>query len=345
MVDKHSMDIQPGPSIPMVSSPQTVLITGAAGFLGSFLVDLYADSGSCVHATYRQTEPSFISNQNIQLHRLELRDPVATRKVVMLAQPKIVMHLAAQSSVAQSWADPAGTYENNMIPQVHLLEACLAIDPPPRVLVMGSADEYGSPAENDNPVTEDQPLKPINPYGVSKVGQDLMGYQYFHAYDLPVMRVRPFLQVGPRRSESFMAGTFAKQVAEVELGLKPPVIEVGDIDAVRDMTDVRDVARACKAVTESGRAGQVYNIASGRPRSIRSLLLEMISSAGINPEIRTAPSRVRSREPALLVGNLSRLQADTGWHPEIPFEESARDSVEFWKDRVSVTIAAREGEH
>ncbi len=317
-----------------------VLITGASGFVGSFAVEHYLRAGWTVHGTSRRpSAEASLSGPNI--HRLDLTDPVATRALVDAVRPRVVLHLAAESSTSRSWQDPLGTYRNNVLSQLSLLEACVSIGGVERVLVAGSADEYGSPEPDDSPIREDYRLLPVTPYGVSKVAQDLMGYQYFAAHGLPVIRVRPFLQVGPRRSETFFSGAFARQIAEAELGLRPPEMQVGDIDRVRDLTDVRDVVRALALLAEQGEVGAVYNIASGQGRPVRDLLDMLLDLAAVRPEVHRAPSEHRALEPAVLVGDVSRLRGDTGWAPSISLRDSARDLLDYWRRRLE-TEGAKE---
>jgi GDP-4-dehydro-6-deoxy-D-mannose reductase len=310
-----------------------VLITGATGFAGSFLVDQYLAAGWEVHGTTRGRPGEIDPDRAVALHVLDLQDADAVRSLVRGVLPDVVCHLAAQSSVAASFGDPFETYRDNVLGQLHLLQAVSALTTPPRVLVVGSCDEYGPVRPEDNPVREDQPLRPATPYAVSKVGQDLMGLQYWLAAELPVVRVRPFLQLGPRRSAQFVAGSVARQIAQIAAGLREPVLEVGTIDLERDFTDVRDVARAYALAMERGRPGEVYNIASGQAQSLRRMIALMLESAGVEAEIRSAETLRRRGEAPLLVGDARKLQEETGWHPEIGFARSARDTVEYWLDR------------
>jgi GDP-4-dehydro-6-deoxy-D-mannose reductase len=316
------------------------LITGGAGFTGSFLVEGYLRNGWAVHATYRTALPE--NSAEASFHQIDLVDGAKTRDLIYRIRPDTILHLAAQSSVARSWMNPVGTYTDNVISQYHVLEAASDLVPMPRVLVVGSADEYGLGGGAGPPLTERQELLPITPYGLSKVAQDLMGYQYFQSKQVPVLRVRPFLQIGPRRADRFFSGSFARQVAEVSLGLRAPVVEVGDVDLVRDMTDVRDVADAFMLAVEVGEAGDVYNVCSGEPRTIRQLLEVMMSETRVEAEISEQGTRRRSGEPRAIVGDPSKFESATGWKRSISFEESARDAVEYWRDRLQKRTAVGE---
>src|SRR5437763_163926 len=212
----------------------SVLITGATGFSGSALVEQYAASGYAVHGIYRNPadDRSWLPD-DVEFHAVDLRDGLAVLDVVGEVMPMIVHHLAAQSSAAVSLQDPMGTVTANALMQYNVLEAVRRVTPDARVIVVGSCDEYGDVAPDDNPITETQELRPVTPYALSKVLQDLMGQQYAIAHDLQVVRVRPFLQLGQRRSDRLAAGSFARQIAEIELGLREPIIRVGNIDLQR----------------------------------------------------------------------------------------------------------------
>lgn len=314
---------------------RTVLITGATGFAGSSLVELYAARGWEVHGIFR-SEPDDRSwvPPAAALHRLDLRDGSALEDLIGNIRPAIVHHLAANSSVAASWDDPLGTLDANAAAQFHLLEAVRRRAPEARVVVVGSCDIYGRVLPEDNPVNEEHALLPVNPYALSKVVQDLMAFQYADVHGMSVVRARPFLQLGPRRPARFVAGSFARQIAEIEVGMRAPEIEVGNIDLNRDFTDVRDVARALDALAQQGIPGEAYNIASGIAYSLRDLLAIMVKHTGMRVDIRPAERLRRRNEAPLLVGDASKLRKQTGWAPEISFEQSAADTLAYWRDRV-----------
>lgn len=313
----------------------TVLITGATGFAGGFALEQYAERGWEVHGTTRRHgQPNTEVPPGVQLHHLDLLDLPRVEELIRSLTPDVVIHLAAQSSVAASWADPLGTLQVNAAAQHHLLDALARFRPNTRVLVVGSADEYGRVPLENNPVDEDQMLLPMNPYALSKVVQDLMGYEFFATQGLQVVRVRPFLQMGPRRDDRFVIGSFARQVAEITQGTREPRIETGTIDLERDFTDVRDVVRGYALAAEHGEPGVVYNIASGQGRTLRSLLSAMLHLAGVEASIHIDPARVRIGEMPVLLGDPRRLHARTGWEPVIPFEQSIADSLAFWRNHL-----------
>lgn len=319
---------------------RTVLITGATGFVGRPLVEAYAAAGWTVVGTCR-TQPSDVQwiPRAARLVQLDLCDSQAVDRLVASTTPTIVCHLASQSSVSVSLRDPIGTLTNNITSQYNLLEAAAKHHPSARIVVVGSADEYGNVAPEDNPVKEEHPLEPANPYALSKVAQDLMAFQYVESRGLEVIRVRPFLQLGPRRSDQFVAGSFARQVAEIAAHIRPPIIEVGAIHLARDFTDVRDVAQALMLTADLGLPGSVYNIASGAAHTLREMLMAMLSHANIDAEIRVDPARIRPREMLTLIGDASRLVDHTGWRPCISFERSVQDTLDYWIERTRLVSA------
>lgn len=319
-----------------------VLITGATGFAGSFLVEQYAARGWKVCGTYRDSrEDRSWLPRGVDLYQLDLREPHEVRRVVRDSCPDVVHHLAAQSSVTVSWQDPMATLTDNSLAQYNLFEAALEYCPKARILVVGSCDEYGNVTVENNPVTESQALRPANPYALSKVTQDLMGGLYAETRGMSVVRVRPFLQIGPRRSDVFVAGTFARQIAEIELGIREPILEVGNVDLSRDFTDVRDVTRAYAMAAEMGQIGDVYNIASGVGHTLRDLLQSMLAATSIQVTVRQDPSRVRPGEMPLLIGDSSKLRKLTGWAPDISFERSAANTLEYWRHRTRSAVVQR----
>jgi GDP-4-dehydro-6-deoxy-D-mannose reductase len=314
----------------------TILITGATGFSGSFLLEHYAGAGWTVIGTYLGT-PEYAPDEeprNVSLVPVDLRDSEAVSELVLRARPDVIVHLAAQSSVSVSWQRPMQTLTDNATMQYSVLEAVLTSGMHARVITIGSGDEYGSVPPDENPVSEERELLPSSPYGLSKVAQDLMARQYWEVHGLDIIRTRPFQQAGPRRADKFVAGSFARQVSEIALGIREPVIQVGNIDLERDFVDVRDVARAYALLAEHGTSGAVYNIATGVSNTLRNMLRLMLDHAGVSAEIREDPSRKRLQEALRLIGDASRLRADTGWEPLISFEQSVIDTLSYWRDRV-----------
>ncbi|MEP7359362.1 MAG: GDP-mannose 4,6-dehydratase [Anaerolineales bacterium] len=314
------------------------LITGVGGFAGSHLADyLLAQSigasdevwGCDLSSTRRPFHPAAL-----KLIAADLRDAAAVTQMIDQVRPDRIYHLAGQAYVGDSWSRPWETLENNLRPQVNLLEAVTSAGLKSRVLVVGSADEYGQRVWAGRPLDEDQPLRPDSPYGVSKVGQDMLGLQYFLSGELPVIRVRPFNHIGPRQNAKFVAPAFATQIAAIEAGRQPPVLRVGNLEARRDFTDVRDVVRAYALVLEQGEPGEVYNIGTGQSRGIRELLDYLLAMAQVPIEIRVETSRLRPVDLPDLVCDAGRLRRQTGWQPSVSFEQTLRDLLDYERGRL-----------
>ncbi len=313
-----------------------ILITGATGFVGTHLRQylLKHTEWHIIGTSYPAPPPPPLNPKREKLLPLDLRDKQATRTILEEYPPDYIIHLAAQSHVPTAYKDPWGTLQNNILGQLNLLEGCVAQARAPRILVIGSGEEYGRAKEETLPFTEDHPLHPENPYSVSKVTQDVMGYQYFISYDLPVIRMRPFNHVGPGQSARFVLPAFASQVAEIESRQKDGHMRVGNLEPARDFTDVRDVVRAYHLALLRGTPGDVYNVASGTPRTIQSIVDQLLTLASVDIHIQIDPERYRPADVPVIYGSFEKLRQDTGWTPEIPFEQTVRDVLEEWRDQV-----------
>jgi GDP-4-dehydro-6-deoxy-D-mannose reductase len=217
---------------------------------------------------------------------------------------------------------------------VNLFEAMRDLELPARVHIAGSSEEYGLVLPEEVPIREENPLRPLSPYAVSKVAQDLLAYQYWQSYRLHTVRTRGFNHTGPRRGEVFVTSSFARQIAEIEKGLRDPVVLVGNLESVRDFTDVRDMVRAYWLALEQGGAGEVYNICSGRGYTARQVLDILLDLAHVKVRVQEDPARMRPSDVTLLVGDCSKFQNVTGWRPTIPFEVTLKDLLEHWRSRV-----------
>jgi GDP-4-dehydro-6-deoxy-D-mannose reductase len=226
----------------------------------------------------------------------------------------------------------------NIMSQLNLFQAVLAANIRPRILVVGSYEEYGSLRPEELPAKETSPFRPTNPYGVSKIAQDMLGYQYFSSRGLYCVRVRPFNHLGPRQSETFVAPSFAKQVAEAEIGLREPVVRVGNLEAQRDFTDVRDIVRGYYLALLHGEAGEVYNLGSGRATSVQCILDFFLAHSKINLSVERDPSLLRPLDVPVTVCDFSKFREQTGWEPKIPLDQTLSDMLEYWRERVASTI-------
>jgi len=315
------------------------LITGITGFAGSHLAEyLLAEHPEVeIYGTYRwrsRRENIDHLGGRIELREADLRDYSSIHALLEEVRPDAIFHLAAQSYVPSSWRAPAETLSTNITGQTYLFEAVRYLGIDPTIQIACSSEEYGLVHADETPIKEDNPLRPLSPYAVSKVAQDFMGYQYFQSYGLKVVRTRAFNHTGPRRGDVFVTSNFAKQVASIEAGLQEPVIRVGNLDAIRDFTDVRDMVRAYWLAVEKGRPGEVYNIASGHGIHIHELLDKLIALSGAEVRIEVDPDRLRPSDVEILIGDSSKFRADTGWQPLIPFEQTLADVLDYWRDRL-----------
>ncbi|RMH17736.1 MAG: SDR family oxidoreductase [Acidobacteria bacterium] len=316
------------------------LITGITGFAGSHLADyLLAHQPQVeVVGTRRWRSPMTNLRQaagRVDLRECDLRDAAAVYNLLKDVRPDVIFHLAAQSFVPTSWSAPGTTLDTNILSQTNIFEAVRALELDPVIQIACSSEEYGLVKPDETPITEKNPLRPLSPYAVSKVAQDFLGYQYFKSYGLKVIRTRGFNHTGPRRGEVFVTSNFAKQVASIEAGVQEPVIRVGNLDAIRDFTDVRDMVRGYWLAVNRARPGEVYNLCSGEGITIKELLERLIALAKVEVEVKTDPARLRPSDVEILIGDSSKFRADTGWRPEIPFDQTLRDTLDYWRQRVA----------
>jgi GDP-4-dehydro-6-deoxy-D-mannose reductase len=272
---------------------------------------------------------------SLNLVPADLADPSSFRRLIAGLRPDRIFHLAAQSFVPASWDAPAETFQLNVIGQINLLEACREAGLRPLIHIAGSSEEYGLVHPDEVPMKESNPLRPLSPYAVSKVAQELLAWQYHRSYGLPAVVTRGFNHEGPRRGENFVTSTFALQIARIEAGLQPPVIHVGDLESRRDWTDVRDTVRGYWLALERGVPGEVYNIGSGVTRSCREMLEILLSFTDRKIAVQVDPSRLRPSDVTLLWSDPTKFKLQTGWEPEIPFTSTMRDLLNYWRDQVA----------
>jgi GDP-4-dehydro-6-deoxy-D-mannose reductase len=308
----------------MTSDP--ILITGAAGFVGSHLVEHLATSHAVVGWARSAPPREVASLARWQSVDLLQRDQV--RRAIAELRPSVVYHCAGLPHVAESWHDTAQPLAINALGTHHLLDALSRAAVRARVLVVGSATVYARAAA---PLREDAPLAPDSPYGRSKLAQEQLGLRAGIEDGLDVIVTRTFNHTGPRQTASFVAPSMARQIARIERGENEPIIRVGNLDAQRDISDVRDVARAYSALMASGQPGAVYNVSSGVGRTIRSVLDGLVARARVRVSVELDPSRVRPSDTPMLVGDPSRVRDVTGWQPTIPFEQTLDDLLDYWR--------------
>jgi GDP-4-dehydro-6-deoxy-D-mannose reductase len=311
------------------------LITGITGFAGGHLAQTLLDRGDQVFGVARDQGYGLSHlSQQITPVIADLQNPEAVNSVLSEYRPDAIYHLAAQAFVPTAWADPWTTIENNVRPQLYILQAMIRQKLEARFLVVASNEVYGLVDAKDLPVKENHLMQPDNPYGVSKVTQDLLALQYHLSHGIDVIRVRAFNHIGPRQSPFFVAASFAKQIAEIEAGLTEPVLCVGNLDAQRDFTDVIDVMRAYALLMEKGEPGEAYNVGTGRAHSIKYLLDVLLGYSDISIEIKQDPARMRPSDVPIIYADNSKLKTQTGWQPTYKFEDSLYRVLNYWREEV-----------
>lgn len=320
-------------------SCKKALITGITGFAGSHLAELLLDKGIEVWGTTRpRSKTDNLDSIKYQLHLedADLLDSHSLYTIVSKIKPDYIFHLAAQSFVQSSWASPANTMEMNIVGTVHLFEAVRRAEINPAIQIACSSEEYGLVYKDEIPIRETNPLRPQSPYAVSKVAMDYLGYQYFMSYGMRIIRTRGFNHTGPRRGEVFATSNFARQIVDIEKDKKMPVIEVGNLEARRDWTDVRDIVKGYLLAVEKGEPGEVYNICSEKTVGVGEMLNLLISMSTYKGKIKIKrdPHRIRPSDVPVLLGDCSKFRKIANWRPEIPFKETMRDLLNYWRERV-----------
>jgi GDP-4-dehydro-6-deoxy-D-mannose reductase len=341
-----------------------VLITGITGMAGSHLADLLLGRGDVeVYGTMRWR--SRLDNlEDIRtaghLHTMEglnitdareldrharsgavnvvecdVCDATSTAQVVDAVRPDRIFHLAAQSFVPSSWNAPAQTIQTNVIGQLNVFEAVRRAGLRPLIHIAGSSEQYGMVYGNEVPIREGNAFRPLSPYAVSKVAQEMLAFQYHKSYDFQTVVTRAFNHTGPRRGHVLVTSNFAMQIAEIEAGLREPVMEVGDLESKRDWSDVRDIVRAYWLALDHCSPGEAYNVSSERPVAVGEMLDMLRGFSASRIETRVDPNRLRPSDVKLLWGDCSKFRAATGWAPAIPFSQTMSDLLDYWRQRVA----------
>lgn len=315
--------------------PTRVFITGVTGPVGSFLADYLLTLPDVeVHAFKRwrsDTRPIQHLYGRVTFHEGDIEDPFAVAAAVRAAAPDRIYHLAAQSYPSASWDAPITTMRTNVEGTVNVLEAVRAHAPSARVHIAGSSAEYGWVRPDEVPIPETRGLRPASPYGISKVAQELLGFQYHDSYGLHVVVTRSFNHVGPRQGDRCSIQTFCQQMAQIEAGRQPPTLQVGNLDARRDFTHVADVSRALWLLLDRGTPGTVYNLCSGATTRIGDIV-ELVRARGRVPvEVQVDPARLRPSDEPILQGDNTRLRSDTGWAPQIGMPQIVDELLAYWR--------------
>lgn len=321
---------------------RSILITGISGFVGRYLADhisrTYPDVA--IHGISRSVPRwDFLSQDadpgyRVHLHQGDMLDARWVVSVQQSVKPDTIIHLAAQSSVAESWKNPGETIGGNLAYLVNLLEAVRLNSPDCRVLAVGSAEVYGKVAAGDLPLTEAHSVQPLNPYAAARAAQEQITAIYSRGYGIPIISTRSFNHIGPGQDTRFVVSSLAKQVAEIAREKRDPVLMMGDGSIVRDFLDVRDVVAAYLKLLLLGKPGEVYNVCSGTGRRIGDISETLSDISGVSFDVRTSPHLIRPADNPVIFGSREKIQRDVGWHPVIPFETTLREIYEYWYDRV-----------
>jgi len=317
------------------------LITGCGGFAGSHLAEYLLGKGEEVMGLIA-VDDECDNLKHIQSHltvvAADLGDSARVLEVIELLKPQRIYHLAAFSSPADSFEDPRETYRVNFTGTLNLLSAWLRVGMDCRFLLVSSAEVYGIVPKEKLPLREEMEFRPVSPYAGSKAAAELLGLQFFLSYGLPIVRVRPFNHTGPRQSSRFVCSNFARQVAEIELGLRPPTIVAGNIDAARDFSDARDIVRGYFDLLEHGAPGEVYQLCSGRSVSIKSIL-EMVTPFASKPvQVSLDKSSFRKHDAAEIWGDYSKAKLAVGWEPRHELAETLRELTDYWREKAKPNV-------
>jgi GDP-4-dehydro-6-deoxy-D-mannose reductase len=312
-----------------------VLVTGIGGFAGPVVAEVLNAAGHEVHGLLRRPARRALGVEPAALHLGDLSDHEAFGRIVRAVGPAAVVHLAGFTVVPAAERDPEAAYRGNLGGTLAVLAAVRAHAPGARILVVTSVEVYGQVEPAELPLTEETALRPLTVYGASKAAADLAAAQWGRAYGLDVVRVRPFNHTGPGQAPEFVCSAVARQLAAIEAGQQPPVVEVGNLDPVRDFSDVRDIAAGYLALLERGRRGEVYNLCSGEGVSIAEVVAVLRTHARVPVTVRSTATRRRGVDVARVVGSHARATRDVGWRPRIPFSETLAALLDDWRGRLA----------
>ena len=309
------------------------LIIGAAGFVGSYLTEHLRDEcGMEVHVTKLPTES--LPEQKDRAHDLNILNKEEIVSLLFEIRPDYIFHLAAQSSVGIAWKNPTLTIDINIKGRVNVMDAVRELYYKPRILLIGSGEEYGYIQEGEIPIREENRLRPGNIYAATKACQNMIGSIYAQAYDMEIMMVRAFNHIGPEQSPTFVVSDFCRQVAEIEKGQREPVIYVGNLNAQRDFTDVRDVVEAYSLLAEYGLPGETYNVGRGKAVSIEEILEMVISLSDEEIKVEIDRNKLRPVDVPVIEADISKINRLTGWKPRIPLAQTVKETLDYWRERV-----------
>jgi len=305
------------------------LVIGAAGFVGRYLVREMRNNKIETFVTKLPHEK--FTEESVNVYDLDILDKDAIVNILYEIQPDYIFHLAAQSSVGVAWKNPLLTVDVNIKGSINLMDAVRELFYKPRVLLIGSGEEYGYIKPEETPISEDNLLRPGNIYAATKACQNMIGSIYAKAYDMDLKMVRAFNHIGPGQAPLFVVSDFCKQVAEIEKGIREPVIMVGNLAAKRDFTDVRDVVKAYVKLIKQGSSGETYNVGSGSAQEIRQILEKVIAMSDVDIKVETDPNKIRPVDVPIIEADITKLNTLTGWKPEISVEQTICETLDYWR--------------
>ena len=308
------------------------LVIGVAGFVGNYLLQEMHNSGMECYATKLAHET--FENANAKVYDLDIMNKDDIVALLMEVRPDYIFHLAAQSSVGLAWKNPGLTVDVNIKGSLNVMDAIRELYYKPKVLLIGSGEEYGHIRPGETPITEMNLLRPGNIYAATKACQNMIGNIYAKAYDMDLMMVRAFNHIGPGQAPMFVVSDFCKQVAEIEKGLREPVMKVGNLAAKRDFTDVRDVVKAYVKLIQAGVSGETYNVGSGDAKAIQDILDTIVSMSDCNIRVEIDPNKLRPVDVPIIEADITKLNQLTGWKPEISLKQTIRETLDYWRAHV-----------
>ncbi len=315
-------------------SNQKILITGGSGFVGSHLVEYLRQCGEGqIHITTYGSSDDLVQKllPTEAIHQIDLTDSEATSDLITDLQPDQIYHLASFATTGLSFEQVGRTLQNNTQLQLSLLEAVRMQSPDSRLLIVGSAEEYGLSHDGELPIKEDHPLRPVNPYAVSKITQDLLAYAYTHSYNLNIVRVRPFNHTGERQTTQFVVPAFMEQIVAIEAG-RQPTLKVGNLDSIRDFSDVKDIVKAYTLLMTTGKTGEVYNVGSGVGTSLQQVVKQLQALAKVPIQVELDPTRQRPSDVPATVADISKIEG-LGWQPTIALSETLERVLSWWREK------------